>query len=167
GTDADLSQASQARLLGVIQFIERFVDILALLPKFIAFFVYALHHQLQLAELSRGLLVDLDDFPDLRDREAYSAPAQDFLKQTTVGCTEQSGPTTPFGMNKALVLVEPKRSGRDAKFPRQFGDGVILIHGQFLFWPLRLFDFYVPVNFCCVTGPQTTTPPGRGTQGSR
>ncbi len=95
--DADFGEAAEAGFLDIVELGQRVVDILALLAQVFALFVDALHQQLELAELARRLLVDLDDLADFGDGEADAPAAQDFLNKATVG-----------GRNSR---VRPRRSG--------------------------------------------------------
>ncbi len=148
GADADFHEARQAGLLGIVELRQRLVDISTLLAKFLAFLVDALHHQLQLADLARRFLVDVDDFTDFGYGEADPASAKDFLQQSSVGRAVKTRTATTFRMDQAFVFIESKCPGRDAEFTRQFCYTVILLHNRTASLGKQYnIDFYVQVNF--------------------
>ena len=77
----DFGHAVQAGLLDRIEFADRLVDILALLPEAVALLLDLLHQKFQLPDLARRLVVDLDDLANLRDGEADPPAAQDLRDQ--------------------------------------------------------------------------------------
>lgn len=96
---AEFSQPFNAALFDLIEFRQRFFDIPSLLSQLTAFFLDALHHQMNLSKLAGGRLVHLDDFLNLGDRETQALAAENLFEQVAVGGAEQTCAPATHGMN--------------------------------------------------------------------
>ena len=84
GVDAEFGKPLDAGLLGLVEFGQRLLEVAALLAQVLALFLDPPDHQLELPHLARRLLVHLDDFADLVDREAEPLAAQDLPDEMPV-----------------------------------------------------------------------------------
>jgi len=101
GADANLHKAGETGFFRLVEFGQGLVDVPTLLAQFVALLVDLLHHQLELPDFTRRLLVDMDDFANLGDREADTAATQNFLQETTVSSAVETRATATLRMQQA------------------------------------------------------------------
>lgn len=111
GIDAQFGETLNAGLFDLVEFPQRFLNVSPLLPKIGAFFLDALHEQLQLPCFAGRLTVHLDDLVDFRDGKTEPLAAQDLLYQMAIGRTEQSRATASYRSDQAFVFVETQSTG--------------------------------------------------------
>jgi len=90
---------------------QRLLNAASLLAKIGAFFLNALHEQLQLPRLAGRLTIHLDDFVDFGDRKTKPLATQNLLEKMTVGGTEQSCAATSHRSDQAFIFVEAQSTG--------------------------------------------------------
>jgi len=104
-----------ATLLEVVELLERLLDVAAAALEVRSPVVDLVQHVPQLAHLTSGLVIQVDDRADLLQHEAKSLAPQDQVQPGAVAAVVDAHGATPFGGDEPELLVVPHGSVGDAE----------------------------------------------------